>query len=85
MFVFSFGMLMYFMMGGALRSAGDARTPLMLGIVMTVLNVGLNMVLITGWGPFRRWARAARRSGTCARGRLVSGVRLWLMSRDAAS
>ena len=28
MFVFSFGMLMFFMLGGALRSAGDARTPL---------------------------------------------------------
>jgi len=28
MFVFSFGMLIFFMLGGALRAAGDARTPL---------------------------------------------------------
>ena len=28
MFVFSIGMLMFFMLGGALRAAGDARTPL---------------------------------------------------------
>jgi Na+-driven multidrug efflux pump len=28
MFLYSFGMLIFFMLGGALRSAGDARTPL---------------------------------------------------------
>jgi Na+-driven multidrug efflux pump len=27
MFLFSSGMLVFFMLGGALRSAGDARTP----------------------------------------------------------
>src|SRR3954468_4990053 len=30
MFVFSSGMLVFFMLGGALRSAGDARTPMVL-------------------------------------------------------
>ena len=38
-FVFSIGMLLFFMMSGALRAAGDAQTPLRLGIVMTVLNI----------------------------------------------
>ena len=33
MFLFSSGMLVFFMLGGALRSAGDARTPMVLGIV----------------------------------------------------
>src|SRR5215510_2466019 len=32
MYVFSGGMLVFFMLGGALRSAGDARTPMVLGI-----------------------------------------------------
>src|SRR5574341_1480383 len=50
MFVFSFGMMMFFRVGGALRSAGDARTPLRLGIVLTVLNVVLNVILIPGLG-----------------------------------
>lgn len=50
-FVFSFGILIYFMTSGALRSAGDARTPMALGIVMTVLNLVLNVVLISGLGP----------------------------------
>ncbi|MCV4809764.1 MATE family efflux transporter, partial [Escherichia coli] len=38
-FVFSLGMLVYFMLSGALRSAGDARTPMILGVVMTILNL----------------------------------------------
>nr|MBA3346506.1 hypothetical protein [Gemmatimonadales bacterium] len=38
MFLFSGGMLVFFMLGGALRSAGDARTPMILGIALTVLN-----------------------------------------------
>ena len=37
MFVFSSGMLVFFMLGGALRSAGDARTPMMLGVSLTAL------------------------------------------------
>ncbi|CAN0553540.1 unnamed protein product, partial [Laminaria digitata] len=32
MFIYSSGMLLFFMLGGALRSAGDAKTPLRLGI-----------------------------------------------------
>ena len=46
MFVFIGGMLMFFMLSGALRSAGDARTPMVLGIAMTVLNLVLNVILI---------------------------------------
>src|SRR5215207_10270922 len=48
MFMFSSGMLVFYMLGGALRSAGDARTPMVLGITMTALNIVLNVVLIRG-------------------------------------
>ncbi|HEV8150460.1 MAG TPA: MATE family efflux transporter, partial [Gemmatimonadales bacterium] len=41
MLVASFGMMVFFMLGAALRSAGDARTPLRLGILLTVLNAVL--------------------------------------------
>lgn len=37
-----------FVFATALRSAGDVRTPLTIGLVMNVLNVGLNWVLIYG-------------------------------------
>src|SRR5687767_10465166 len=48
MFVYSTGMMIFFMLGGALRSAGDAQTPLRLGVALTVLNLLLNVVLIPG-------------------------------------
>jgi putative MATE family efflux protein len=51
MFGFSLGMLVFFLLGGALRAAGDARTPLRLGILMTLLNMILNIILIRGLGP----------------------------------
>src|SRR6266516_4262903 len=54
MFVGSVGMLLFFMVGGALRSAGDARTPLRLGVMLTVLNIVLNVILIRGMGPSPR-------------------------------
>ena len=38
------------MLSGALRSAGDARTPMVLGIVLTVLNLVLNIVPDQGPG-----------------------------------
>src|SRR5687767_7252926 len=53
MFVFSLGMMIFFALSTALRSAGDARTPMMLGITMTVLNIIFNIVLIRGLGPIR--------------------------------
>ena len=80
MFVFSFGMMNFFMLGGALRSAGDARTPLRLGVVLTVLNVVLNVILIRGLGPIPAFGTAGAAMGTVIAGALVSGYalfRLW--------
>ena len=70
MFTCSVGMLIYFLMSGALRSAGDARTPMILGIVMTVLNLILNIVLIRGLGPIPAFGTAGSAMGTC----IASGV-----------
>jgi putative MATE family efflux protein len=72
LFVFSFGMLMFFMLGGALRSAGDAQTPLRLGIAMTVLNIVLNVVLIRGLGPIPAFGTKGAAMGTVIAGGVVS-------------
>ena len=72
MFVFSFGMMMFFMLGGALRSAGDARTPLRLGIAMTILNIVLNVVLIAGIGPIPAFGTTGAAMGTVIAGGVVS-------------
>ena len=64
MFVFSIGMLMFFMLGGALRAAGDARTPLRLGIALTVLNIAFNVMLIPGAGPIPAFGMRGAAIGT---------------------
>ena len=61
-FALSIGMLLFFMLTTALRAAGDARTPLRLGVAMTILNVILNVILIRALPRSPRSARSARRS-----------------------
>jgi len=79
MLVFSFGLLLFFMFGAALRSAGDARTPLRLGIVLTVLNVVLNVVFIRGLGPIPAFGTAGAALGTVVAGAVVSGIAVYLL------
>ena len=43
MFLGIFGMMMFFMLCGAFRAAGDPRTPLRLGVAMTALTVVFNV------------------------------------------
>ncbi len=76
LFVFSFGMLQFFMLGGALRSAGDAQTPLRLGIVLTVLNIVLNVILIRGLGPIPAYGTTGAAIGTVIAGGLISAYAL---------
>jgi putative MATE family efflux protein len=77
MFVFIGGMLMFFMLSAALRSAGDARTPMGLGIAMTVLNLVLNVILIRGLGPIPAFGTAGSAMGTAMASGLVAAYSLW--------
>ena len=80
MYLFSGGMMMFFMLSIALRSAGDARTPMILGVAMTVLNAGLNVVLIRGLGPIPAFGTKGAAMGTCIASAIVSIyslVNLW--------
>ena len=80
MFMCSFGLMTYFMFSTALRSAGDARTPMMLGISMTVLNIILNVLLISGFGPIPSFGTKGAAMGTCIASGLValySLQRMW--------
>jgi len=79
MFLFSLGMMLFFMIGGALRAAGDARTPLRLGIGMTILNLLLSVVLIRGLGPIPAFGTAGAAMGTVLASLLVSGYALYLL------
>jgi putative MATE family efflux protein len=72
MFLFSFGMLVFFMLGGALRSAGDAKTPLRYGIALTILNLVLNVIFIRGLGPIPAFGTAGAAMGTVAAGGILA-------------
>jgi putative MATE family efflux protein len=66
------GLLIFFMLGGALRSAGDAKTPMKLGIAMTILNLVLNVVLIRGLGPIPAFGTVGSAIGTALASGLVA-------------
>ncbi len=76
MFVYSVGMMIFFMLGGALRSAGDARTPLNYGIALTILNILLNIVFIRGLGPIPAYGTQGAAMGTVIAGGVLAIVAL---------
>jgi len=75
MFVGFIGMMMFFMLSGAFRAAGDPRTPLRLGVAMTVLTIAFNLVLIPTLGT------VGAAYGTVASSTLVSGYGIWRLMR----
>jgi len=50
MFIGIFGPMLFFMLTGAFRAAGDPHTPLRLGVTMTVLTIVFNVILIPRMG-----------------------------------
>ncbi len=78
-FAFSIGLLIYFMTSGALRSAGDAKTPMVLGLVMTVLNLVFNIVLIRGLGPIPEFGTTGAAIGTSLATGLVGAFSIYKM------
>ena len=78
--VFSVGMLIFFMASGALRSAGDARTPMVLGIAMTVGNIALNVILIPGLGPIPAFGTAGAAMGTMIAAGILGVYALWKLT-----
>ncbi|HEY2433899.1 MAG TPA: MATE family efflux transporter [Vicinamibacterales bacterium] len=80
MFVCSIGQLLYFMVAGALRAAGDARTGMRIGMWIVGLNVALNMVLIRGFGPIPAFGVQGAALGTSIASALASGAGIWMMA-----
>jgi putative MATE family efflux protein len=79
MFLFGLGLLTFFLIGGAFRAAGDARTPLRLGIVLSALNVVFNVVLIGGLGPIPAYGTHGAAMGTALAAGIVAVAGLSLM------
>jgi putative MATE family efflux protein len=71
MFLGIFGMMLFFMLSGAFRAAGDPRTPLRLGVTMTVLTVVFNIILIPRFGTL------GAALGTIASSTIVAAWGIW--------
>ena len=80
-FMTSSGSMMFFMLSGALRSAGDARTPMVLGVAMTVLNIILNVILIRGLGPIPAFGTKGSAMGTAISAGMIGVYCLWKLIR----
>jgi len=78
MFMGIFGMMMFFMLSGAFRAAGDPRTPLRLGVTMTVLTIAFNVILIPMFGTI------GAALGTIASSTTVAIYGLWKITRPDA-
>ena len=78
MFMGIFGMMMFFMLSGAFRAAGDPRTPLRLGVAMTVLTVAFNVVLIPALGTL------GAALGTIASSSVVAVYGIWRLTRPTS-
>jgi putative MATE family efflux protein len=70
---------MFFMFSGALRAAGDAKTPMRLGIFMTALNIVLNVVLIRGLGPIPAFGTTGAAMGTAIASGITGILFMWLL------
>jgi putative MATE family efflux protein len=75
MFMGIFGMMMFFMLSGAFRAAGDPRTPLRLGVTMTVLTITFNVILIPAFGTL------GAALGTIASSTIVAIYGMWRVTR----
>jgi len=75
MFVGIVGLILFFMLSGAFRAAGDPRTPLRLGLAMTVLTIALNVTLIPMFGTI------GAAFGTVISSTLVSAYGVWRLTR----
>jgi Na+-driven multidrug efflux pump len=68
-------MMMFFMLSGAFRAAGDPQTPLRLGVTMTVLTIAFNLILIPAFGT------VGAAFGTIGSSTLVGLYGLWRLTR----
>jgi putative MATE family efflux protein len=75
MFLGIIGMMMFFMLSGAFRAAGDSRTPLRLGVMMTALTVAFNLIFIPIFGTL------GAAFGTILSSTSVVAYGLWRMTR----
>lgn len=84
MFLGSCTMIFSVVLGSVLRAAGDAITPLKILTLSTILNIGLDPLLIFGWGGFPRLGVAGSAVATVIARGLGAALLLWIFLRGRA-
>lgn len=74
MYFFSYVMM-------AQRGTGDSRTPFYFSLLAVGMDVVLNPLLITGYGPFPRWGIAGSAAATLISQTITLGVMIWVLYR----
>jgi putative MATE family efflux protein len=84
MFIGSIMMILSFILGSALRAAGDALTPMVILAISTVLNIGLDPLLIFGLWRFPELGVAGSAVATVIARAIGVFILLWLFLKDRA-
>ncbi len=84
MFIGSIMMILSFILGSALRAAGDALTPMVILGISTVLNIGLDPLLIFGLWKFPEMGVAGSAVATVIARAIGVFILLWLFLNDKA-
>lgn len=79
LFTSSLPLFMMFILNGAFQSSGDPKVPLFLGILTTIVNVVVSILLITGAGPLPELGAVGAAIGTCIGPIPSVAIGLWLI------
>jgi putative MATE family efflux protein len=83
-FLGSFTMILSIVLSSVLRAAGDAITPLKILTMSTLLNIGLDPLLIFGWWRFPRLGVAGSALATVIARGIGVAILLWIFLRGRA-
>ncbi len=81
MFTLGAPLFLQFLLNYTMQASGDARTPLLLGVINTALNIVLSYVLITGLGPAPALGAAGAAIATCMAPLAGISIAVWLIVR----
>ncbi len=81
LFLFSWGQLIFFVLGGVLRATGDALTPMRLGFAMTAMNLVLSVIFVRGFGFIPAFGTLGAAIGTAAAHAVISVIGIVMILR----
>jgi putative MATE family efflux protein len=79
MFTCGSPLFLMFMFTGAFQASGDTKTPLKLGVLSSLLNIGITTILVAGVGPFPEMGTVGAALGSVLASAISVTIILWLI------